>query len=250
MHPVKTWASLCFLLAFTAVSAQNESAKKPCKDVVKLTNGKQYRGEIASFSPGDSLVLMLGSGEKLVVNYAVIKQITRNCGKTHSDTMLQKKWYKTVAGGVMAGQDWNGNSVNGLNLQLAYGYQKNRWLGLGIGAGVENYISNFLSYSVKAEYRGYLKNTAPTPFWALQMGYGFTNGAWKDDNFGWWGTRTKQTGGLHSQIAVGWYFNPHFYVQTGLILQNATKVVYFDDTNNHSDKIQFRRINFAIGFNF
>jgi len=74
------------------------------------------------------------------------------------------------------GNNFEGTTV-GLGVQHVVGYQLNRWVGAGVGAGIDvfGFNSEKPFISVFGDVRGYLLKNKVTPFYALQMGYGFLN---------------------------------------------------------------------------
>lgn len=194
---------LLFTLSFGAM-AQNEMAEKG-QQLVYFSDGSIVKGIIISYHMNETLVMKV-AGEEVVLPADKVLYIVR--GRTakryEEDLEVEKAVYEYAfrergiynvsSLSLNTGRNGEGTVV-GLGVQHVVGYQFNRWIGAGVGAGIDVYGFNtekaFLS--VFGDVRGYLLPQKVTPFYAFQMGYGFL-----DDQ-----RITSSAGGLLVYPAVG-----------------------------------------------
>lgn len=119
----------------------------------------------------------------------------------------------------------------GFNVSTIHGYQFNRWLYLGVGAGFEGADMPHngkmaTAVPVFADFRCYFTRTRLKPFVEVQLGYKISCGLVEGHDWGWYSDRITvydYGGKFHSSVGVGveykWFslklsYNPWLYVHT------------------------------------
>ena len=197
-------------------------------DVIYLKNGSEFRGELLDYQP-DFVKLRALGGKVITFQQKEIKKIVQEPinGKRRTPKPYQfkeKGVYKALFGNINAGTfAWRDESTFGLGFKGLVGYQWNRWLGTGIGLGVENYYLNQgeTVYPLFAEVRGYLVPENIAPYYSISGGYSFTikneEAGIIDANGGWM---------IHPAFGIRWGGSSkvNFTVDAGVQLQKATFV--------------------------
>lgn len=181
------YCSVVLLLLWgSSLWSQNPMAEKG-RQLVYFQDGSIVKGVILTYELDKRLVMLVG-GAEVALPADQVEYITRGRqGKKYERQMQQEDerhqyafsergLYNVSSFAVNVGADIEGTTA-GVNVQHVIGYQLNRWVGMGVGAGLDLYDFGeekpFIS--VFGDVRGYLTETKAAPFYAFQMGYGFMN---------------------------------------------------------------------------
>lgn len=177
--------SLIFLFTlFIGALAQNGLSEKG-QQLVYFEDGSIVKGIILSYQMNETLVMKV-AGEEVILPADKVLYIVRGriAKRYEEDLEVEKAVYEyafrergvyNVSGFMLnTGRNGEGTTV-GLGIQHVVGYQFNRWIGAGVGAGIDVYGFNAEKafISLFGDVRGYLLPQKITPFYAFQMGYGF-----------------------------------------------------------------------------
>ncbi|MEM6320279.1 MAG: hypothetical protein AAF960_21600, partial [Bacteroidota bacterium] len=172
------------LLSSQLFSQSEQTFQRP--DVVYLKNGSIFRGQIESYKVGGKLKLTTAPGRVLIFEEKNIKKIVQETTAQEAANnpkleMTQPKTYDfretgvyyAVDIGYLGGNSFFGEYTNAFTTHLAGGYQFNRWVGAGVGVGVDFYNVNLGSMiPVYAEFRGYFRKSRVSPFYKVAAGMG------------------------------------------------------------------------------
>ena len=181
----ETLLCLLLLLLFSTGSfTQNAMADKGLQ-LVYFTDGSIVKGIILSYQTNEALVMKV-AGEEVVLPADKVLYIVRGriAKRYEQDLQMEKPKYEYAfrergiynVSSLSLNTGSNGEgTVVGLGIQHAIGYQFNRWIGAGAGAGIDVYGFNAEKAFIWlfGDVRGYLRPQKVTPFYAFQMGYGF-----------------------------------------------------------------------------
>jgi len=250
-----------FLLTLLFVfAALNEvvAQKRQCIDEVRLKGGTVLMGKIIAYQPGDTLMMETWSGLTVRIPNDVLEKIVQRCPKrllpagqraeaTRYYTFRERGWYHATRGAVLSGVD-----DLDFSLQHSTGYKLNRWIGVGLGAGIEN--MNYLqsatipTYPVFLEIRGYLSAKNVTPFYAIGGGYALAGKASETTaNDRWWRAQSEDwKGGWTAQVQAGYRCGNHFFVYGGLRFQRKSLV--WEGVNIYgTDRFLHKRLEIGAG---
>ena len=146
---------------------------------------------------------------------------------------------------------WNQDELQiGLGAHNVTGYQFNRMFGLGFGFGIDAYSfdEGEVLYPVFVEVRGYLKEKWHTPYYSLNVGYGFAILDEESEN-------AEATGGIMIHPAIGFRFgankDTNVLMDIGYKFQRAefTRDLRFSG-DRELREILFKRMTFRLGLLF
>lgn len=240
---------LACLLAANTVFAQDKAAE--CYDVVSLKGGSVLRGEILEYNAGGDLIMKSWNGAKMQLPAINVKRITQHCKGAKNEraslanrpySFKEQGWYHATRAAILPGE-----SGVGLGIQHSSGFKLNRYMGLGLGVGVENfhpYDDNVATYPVFAELRGYLSPRHISPFYALGLGYGISGN--RNQKIGF---NEQWKGGWMLQGHIGYRIGNHFIIQLGIRMQRKTRSWEDFNWNQFSgvDKILYKRMDIGFG---
>jgi hypothetical protein len=172
-------------------------------DEVYLKNGSILKGEILKYNQGENLTLKIGEEQIIVIQEANIEKIIQGEVDIVDEVEVDlpdiepvekvsfeyktEGWYNTTfisfyAGNDGSDEDGNGNFKLGSGLHNVVGKQLNRFVGLGLGLGLDNYSRRGETIvPVFAELRGYPFPKVKQLYYSFALGYGF---AFKRESFG------------------------------------------------------------------
>lgn len=224
----------------------NELAK------IKFYNGSVFYGKILHYNPRDSLVFLNSQNKKINIPSNVVRRVEeslyiQNIKKQAIETkyrFFDKDWYIDLSAYILAPLDHEA-----AGLQLSAGHRFNQWLSLG-GFIARDHYDPYLSevlYPVGAELSGYFFDRGFTPFYKLNLGYGFM---FKDPEV----FRVESRGGLMLMPALGVrftgykYFNGYFIA--GYRFQSARTVntIGWRIGEERTKDIFYRRLTIGVGF--
>jgi len=196
------------------------TAKEELTDVVYLKDGSVLKGLIVNYEQGATLTFKLQNGEEIVIidtEIARIVQDVREPKSTSYDELMNGKvkakpkeqvyefrergFYNVMMLGSLNTRAGNEFKM-GVSFHNVSGFQFSRWLGIGLGVGIETYGTDDAEviYPVFAEFRGYLNKKIKAPYYTLGAGYGFMTTNEKE-------FITEARGGWMLHPAIGLRFN-------------------------------------------
>jgi hypothetical protein len=232
-------------------------------DVIYLKNGSILRGKIISISESQSLTLQLAEDTvRMKIPETMIKKIIQEAPKTSAPRgqrlpkpyeFSEKGFYKTIYAGLNPGaysqNNWSNTRSLGFNASASFGYQFNRWYGVGLGAGVENYYFDHNLFPVFVETKGYWQKKNISPYHSLAVGYAFANAA----------DAQSVKGNLFVHPAVGYRFGAstsiNFFADLGLRIQEVSRsyqiTQWWDGrTIQYTEDWLYKRLTFRFGIIF
>lgn len=235
------------------LSAQETAAPSPpCRDVLHLHKGSVLRGQIvATQNEGKTLLFRTWGGAEMEIARQEVLYIRQRChdGRApRSYTFREHGWYHHTRLGGLIGQTYYDGVRTGFQLQHSSGWMFSRFVGVGLGTGVEFFDGRGNEpavYPVFAEVRGYLLPQRITPFYALAAGWGFSG----KKGTSTWGETETWKGGWAAQATIGYRIGNYFTIQTGLRLQHRAREWsspwWNPDTN--TDRLLYKRIMLGVG---
>ena len=169
---------IVFLIAFAAFTFKTSPQLYAQTDKVYLKNGTSLVGKLLFYKPNDTLILELKNGQSLIFLGKDVKKVIMGDVKTEKLYEFRERGlYNITYFNLNFGKSNGGGQTQaGVALQNITGYQFNRWLGTGLGLGLDNYYisgndANILS--VFNEIRGYLTADNKAFYYAVSSGVGF-----------------------------------------------------------------------------
>lgn len=168
-----------------------------------------------------------------------------------------KKFYNSITFSANLGGNFDDGIKSGLGMRTSMGHVFNSFLKVGAGIGVdiyqfknnENYSANtnIIFFPVFAEIRGDIMKNDITPFYAMELGYGFkTKGKW--NNY------TNQPAGIYFRPQMGWKFmmknNVGTRVSLGYLLQSSKEKYgwgWGEDVHKEKHKKIYQRYSIEFG---
>lgn len=178
-------------------------------DVVYLESGSVWQGTILSWEDDGVVMFETLNGVKISIPESQIKRVKQ---KVITDYKVVRP-YSFKESGLYHSINLSasvGSEEPGLGATYSAGYRFNRLLGVGIGAGFENFSAGegFKVIPLYAEIRGFVTRTKVSPYYALRAGYGFALAS-ADHNI--------------ADAQGGWHVNPEVGVRFG----GGSKVSYY-----------------------
>lgn len=251
-------ALLGFVYCFTGTNLLAQNAETAnCTDKVFLKDGSVFVGQISAYS--DDLVIMkTKTGLDLELKKSVIKKIRQNCksaGKAPATVdYTRAAWYHHSRLGFLPGLNWRNETQVGLFLQHTSGIQLSKFLGVGLGLGVDVFEPEgpeVITYPVFAEVRGYFLSKNITPYYSLAGGWAFAGKNFWDNGFGSQ-SPTGWKGGWHGQVNLGYRLGEHFTIDLGVRFQRKEMdwTSAWNPGETGTNKILNRRLQLNIGLLF
>ena len=152
--------------------AQNvDITEKKHETKIVLLNGTTLIGELVSYDPNTTIVISI-SGNEIVLPSDKIKKIVMmtSSEQVNINRLKTKRLYNRTNIGLLSNSNGNGITLNHSVL-----YQHSRWIGVGLGAGIDNYYfqSGRNVYPVFVEFKSFLVDRNSSPYVSLKSGYGF-----------------------------------------------------------------------------
>lgn len=248
MKALRTLITFSLTLSAAALFAQPST---DCVDIVRTRDGSVYRGKVTERTPGGNLVIVTWSGLVMTIPESRVKSLVQKCRDEKTArapySFREHGLYNATRLGVLAGQSYYGDNTVGFSLYHAAGWMFNRWIGAGLGAGMEIYQPDGYeapTYPIFAEVRGYFQGKSVTPFYSVAGGWAFTG-----KNTGERSDRTDDwNGGWLGKIQIGYRLGNHLAVYGGLSLQRKTRnweSVWGGEFGQ--DRILHKRLELGIG---
>ena len=249
MRTLNALLAFCFLFTDPLLAQQEESNK--CTDIAYLRGGTILQGKVLEYNLDSNLVFTTWGGATMTIPAGAVLKVKQRCprGKRlpQSYDFKEQGLYNATRVGTLVGQTYFGDNTTGFNFYHSIGWMFNRWVGAGIGGGVEMFNPEGgepATYPVFAEVRGYLLAKNTTPFYALGGGWGF---AGKNSNSSW-GSADEWRGGWMAKAQLGYRLGNHFTAYGGLSFQKKTRV--WNSTWGGEwgqDRILHKRLELGIG---
>lgn len=250
-----------FVLLFILLSNLSAHAQSGKQAKIVLKNGIKIKGGIIETFDENKLKINITGNDTILVRYDHIKKINfKKYGQASDDfeekinsnpTLKVETFYHELRGGLLFGEE----SVN-VSLQNINGYQFNKYLGTGLGLGINQY-GNYLTLPVYATVKGYITDRKVSPFYFADIGYGF---AWKTNKNEDLFELDNVNGGLYWQIGLGYqinFYNSSMVFSLGYINQDSkAEYVYYRPWDSSTSEFKvwerriLRRMAFSVGFLF
>ncbi|MFM9950208.1 MAG: hypothetical protein ACKV1O_19900 [Saprospiraceae bacterium] len=167
--------------------------KEELTDVVYLKDGSVLKGLIVNYEQGATLNFRLQNGEEIVIIDSEIARIVQDVREPKANSyddlingkvkakpkeqvynFKERGFYNATMLGSLNTRAGNEFKM-GLSFHNVSGFQFSRWLGIGLGVGIETYGTDDdeVIYPIFAEFRGYLNKKIKAPYYSLGAGYGF-----------------------------------------------------------------------------
>lgn len=259
----KTMRFLFFPIAllFTIVFSIQVNAQIDKQVKIWLKNGIKIKGGIVESFDDSKLKVKIDDSNTILIRFDHIKKISfKGYGKVNNDfedkfrnppSLKIESYYHEFKGGLLFGEE-----NLGVSLQTINGYQFNKYIGTGLGLGVNKY-GNFVTLPIYATVKGYLFDKKVSPFYFGDIGYGF---AWKTNKNEDLFELDKVEGGLYWQVGLGYqinFYNSSMTFTLGYINQDSkAEYVYYRPWDsrisdfNVSERRILRRVAFSVGFLF
>ncbi|MCG8307882.1 MAG: hypothetical protein MI975_10870 [Cytophagales bacterium] len=251
-HTLKATFFLIFL-SFT-LDAQTGKEAKIC-----LKNGVKIKGAIVKTFDEDKLVVDVFGTGNVPVRYDQIAKIRfKNYGRIHGDikrglenppVLKIGSYFHEIRGSLLFGEENIGAALNAIN-----GYQFNKYLGTGLGIGINKY-GNYLTLPVYAQVKGYIFDKKVSPYYFGDIGYGYAwNNNKHDDVF----ELENVKGGVYWQVGLGYqinFYNSALTLSLGYVSQDSrADYVYYRpwdiDDVEVSERRVLRRVACSVGLLF
>lgn len=225
MKTLFTLFAFCLFSSASSLLAQQNP--DDCQDIVYLRGGSEYRGKITEYAPGGNLVIVTWNGVTMTVPADNVKRVVQRCKESRRRQprdydFKERGLYNATRLGVLVGQTYVGEKATGASLYHSIGWMFNRWIGAGIGGGVETFSPDGFeapSYPIFVEARGYFLEKNVTPFYTIGAGWAFTG-----KNAGsQWGYTDNWSGGWLAKMQIGYRLGNHFTMHGGLSFQKKTR---------------------------
>lgn len=217
---VKTWETrkinyfiLCvFLCLSSLIYGQGaDSIKVNELAEIELKNGSTFYGKVLHYNPLDSLVFLNSQDNKVVLPSHVVDSVNESLSIgngftsaiSHSDyAIMEKKWYIDVSAYILTTKNYPAGGI-----QLSAGYRYNRWFSVGGFIARDNYYPalNEILYPIGTEFTGFFLDQGFSPFYKLNIGYGFM---FNDEEV----FRRESKGGLMFNPSLGLRFTGNKYM--------------------------------------
>lgn len=235
-----------------------QETQQDCQDILRIRGGSKLVGQIQSTKAGgDTLVFRTWNGIEFDVPKDQIQRIVQDCKNGRGNHPLafrpynfrEKGLYNHTRAGFMIGQAYYGENRVGLQLQHSIGWMFRRYLGTGLGLGVDFFDSESndpANYPVYAEVRGYLLPQNMTPYYAIGGGWAFTG----QTNGEVWGQTETWKGGWMAFAEIGYRIGNNLTVHGGIRFQHKKREwtnAWSPDTNFGVDRILYKRLMLGIG---
>jgi len=216
-----------FFLAFLTWQGVTHAQTVDCQDNVFLKDGSLLKGKITSYDLSGELVMTTWSGVVMHIPATGINKVKQRCKDDPRRMRIsaapysfnETGWYHATRGAFLPGV-----SATGVGLQHSSGIMLNRLIGLGAGAGMEQFNPGSYvpaSYPMFGEIRGYLLKKNITPFYTVGAGYSWMPRHNRAVFFD--GNNSEWKGGFLFQGQIGYRIGNHFTVHGGIRLQRMTE---------------------------
>jgi sRNA-binding regulator protein Hfq len=237
-----------FLLLFFCLAQLAQAQSRRKQDVIFLKNGGIMRGEILEMTDDFKVKLETEGRNVFVFERTEIERISR---EDISLSWKEKGYVNMTELGVLTGQSVGPNQFSSVNYHTAptsqtfNGYQFWPMLQVGLTTGIDWY-QNFALVPVAAGLRGDLSRTRITPFYFMDLGYGFR---WLNNNT----ENSWVKGGLMWNPGLGLKVrgnkNTAWIISVGYKSQRAESFMNFG-WQQTEQKVHYSRLSLRTGISF
>lgn len=232
---------LCTLFSIMSLHAQVADAPV----TLKLKRGMILQGTLVDLVPGEYIKISRWPGDTLHVNDSQVLRYTMGVD------VITPKFYQFRETGFyqystlgMSLTTTTNTSVSP-EITVAGGYHLDRWLGLGVGSGIDYYHSNGETIvPIFGELRGYLLAARTSPFYSLRTGYGIAT-------FAKGRSITGARGGFMINPSVGYRLGDgrglKMMIDIGVKIQHAEFEFARSSERSQAD-IVYKRLIIRLGF--
>lgn len=206
-----------YLFTISLGWAQN----RPKPDVVMMQNGDRWKGTLLDYQKGQSLALLLSTGDTLKLGAASLGSIQGiSIGSRYYKHNNKGLWGHAEMG-LNFGENNYGVLVDGGSMMLSGGYKWGRLGAFGVGIAREAF-TDIKTVPIFLAYNGDWYNNKTTPYHFVQIGHSFGKDAESNPDF----KRFEDvSGGFRMNLGVGLKIkgpNTHFTLGIGYLMQEAT----------------------------
>jgi len=222
---------IIFCIGLASIAIGQDKQQFAYHDVIYIEGGSILRGTIIEYDKDKSgtLKFELLSGALIDIQLDQIKKITNEPIKYKKEKGARKV-YEFQERGLyhfssfhisMANDAFRNDLTLGAGIHHISGFKFNRWLGAGLGVGIDYYYpgSGETFTPVYAEVRGYTKAANFSPMYSIAAGYGFTS---TNENT----NIVESKGGLMFYPSIGFRMggnpNANFTLDFGMKIQKGT----------------------------
>jgi len=246
-----------FNCAYQQVFAQADSnlQEQETKYVFYLKDGTIIKGDLLEWQPEVIIKLKMTTGQVVTLDADKVKKFVEFSAVNHKSkapyNFKEKGFYGLVKANIIGGNGGNrANGSLGAGASVVYGYQYNRWLGVGLGVGYDKYILDTGEdlIPVFIDLIGYTSAKNFSPFYHLALGYSFSQ---DDPDFG----IVDAKGGLLIHPSIGlrvgsksikWLFDIGYRFQ----FAEFTYGNQFDPINRRFQDLTYKRLHAGISLYF
>ncbi len=218
-------------------NGQPQNRYNPTQDVIYLKDSSIIKGQIIETTPERVKIQLLG-GSVLVYNMNQIvvikKENLANANNIFNPAFISKNYHKRDTGfyhhvqtKLNMGLRGYGLSA-GLGISYTCGYFMNKYIGLGLTAGLER-IAGYRFVPVLLDFRGYLSDKKTRFYYHMGLGYGFARTGYQIYTLGYTTRVISGTGGFYINPALGVEFaspsRHHFTLDLGYSINQGNFTV-------------------------
>ena len=254
---MKNIISFCFLILISAsLLAQNESQ---LSQNIQLTDGSVLKGKIIKTDTENNLVyIQLDSGGEMTIPANTVvqsKQQKGGFGRLANGKAIKNKGFfllpQMYSLSARRAKSWDdSNDIrHAAGTSITAGYHLKNYLAIGGGVGIDLYEN--LLMPVFVDIRGNIGKGNITPYYALDIGYGFPLSEWleSDDNFS-----NEVKGGKFIYPAIGLKFASRnalaFQMDLGYNFQQNERNLSNWWGSNTIEKIWYKSFAIRAGISF
>ena len=215
-------------------------------DKVYLHNETRLMGKIVYYKPNDSIKIELKNGQILAFSDKEVKKIIMGELKAEKPYNFKERGfynatYFNTLFGKTSYQYGGGKTQLGIGVQNISGFQFNRWIGAGLGIGLDEYYtaSDATVLTIFGEIRGYLTPDNHAFYYSVASGVGFPLKEKMDNIL----NITGYKGGFMFQPAIGLRFGAsakfNFFADIGTKFQHISYDQITGSENHY--KITYQR---------
>lgn len=209
---------------------------------VYLKKGTVLKGEMVSYSYGDTLKMLVGVAKKEISLPEDAIEKIKFYGQHLKSAFNEKNWLYTSKLALLPG-----STDTGLGISQMVSKKLVRGLFGGVAVGVDNYYlgPGFNVYPVTGSLKYYGSNEIVSPFIEMRTGYGLAFSAERQG-------QALAKGGLHLNPSMGLRFGSRFLyteLSIGLKFQRLSYLYAFVDHTNDYD-VLVRRFEAGLSFTF
>ncbi len=247
------------VLSFLLLVANNTFSQRKQGYILYHKNGSVVRGIIEK-QTADSIIMKTKYHNRFVfarkdmLGMNIYNLRVKPCRSYNKDASTRGIYsYSTV--GLLTGNSEVLDDFT-FSMQTSAGYEFNRWIGVGLGVGLEKLRTEILPFSL--HLKSHILNFPRSPFVSVNIGYSIPLSKEKDSNYNY---KFKYEGGFHYGVDLGIAsFRSNNYALTitaGYKYQRLTEINDYGEptpwSNPHYKEFttyNFHKISVRIGFMF